>query len=182
MEDCLAQEIDLESTYSSCSYLFRCLVSPSGDPIGGLVHNMTLINTSSKLEDIAHLFREVSNLLKDVSTSKAALLLKPLKSKAIIPVVDGSKRPEFDGLLDILDRSWFVADQPKLIESFTGVVPLLALSIQDLPAVENLFRALRIEGRKMSKMVTSQTVALGQTRSDFRHTDAFRSKSPFIKA
>ncbi|KAJ4290882.1 hypothetical protein N0V90_010078 [Kalmusia sp. IMI 367209] len=182
MEDCISKEIDIGSKYLSCAYLFQCLVSPTGDPIGGLVHTMTLINSSSKLDDIARLFREVSKLLKDVSTSKAALLLKPLQSKTIFPVVRSSQSPEYDTLLGMHDKSWFVADQVNLLESFTGVVPLLAFSIQDLPAVEDLFRVLRVEGRKMSKMVTSQTLAQGQTRSDFRHSDTFRSKSPFIKA
>ena len=178
----MSKEIDIESAYSSCSYLFRCLVSPSGDPVGGLVHTMTLINSSSKLEDISRLFFEVNKLLKDVSTSKAALLLKPLKTKPIIPVINGSGREDYDTLLDIHDRSWYIPDQASFIDSFKGVVPLLAFAIQDLPAVEDVFRVLRIDGRKMSKMVTSQTLAMGETRSDFRHTDSFRAKSPFIKA
>ena len=178
----MAKGIDLESKYSSCAYLFRCLMSPSGDPIGGLIHTMTLIDSSSKLEDIARLFREVSKLLKDISTSKAALLLKPLQSKAIFPVITESKPAEFHALMSVQDNEWYITDQANLIESFTGVVPLLAFSIQDLPAVEDLFRVLKLEGRKMSKMVSSQTLALGQTKSDFRYSDTFRSKSPFIKA
>jgi hypothetical protein len=157
-------------------------MSPSGDPIGGLIHTMTLIDSSSKLDDIARLFREVSKLLKDISTSKAALLLKPLQSKSIFPVITESKPAEFHALMGVQDSEWYIADQANLIESFTGVVPLLAFSIQDLPAVEDLFRVLKLEGRKMSKMVSSQTLALGQTKSDFRYSDTFRSKSPFIKA
>lgn len=178
----MSREIDVESAYSSCSYLFRCLVSPSGDPIGGLVHTMTLINSASKLEDISRLFCEVSKLLKDVSISKAALLLKPLQNKPIIPVINGSGHQDYDTLLDAHDRSWYIPDQASFVESFTGVVPLLAFVNQDLPAIEDMFRVLRIEGRRLSKMVTSQTLAMGETRSDFRHTDSFRAKSPFIKA
>ena len=182
MEECLSKETDVESKYPSCSYLFRCLVSPSGDPIGGLVHTMTLIDTSSKLDDISRHFREVSKSLKDISTSKAALLLKPLQNKAIFPIINGSGKPGYDTLLDMHDKSWLIADQAPFIESFSGVVPFLAFSIQDLPALEDLFRVLRLEDRKMSKLVTSQTRARGLIRKSLPCTNSLRSKGPFIKA
>jgi hypothetical protein len=182
MENCISKGIDLTSVYANCSYLFRCLFSPSGDPIGGLVHAMTMISSSSKLEDIARLFRDISKLLKDVNSSKISLLLKPLQDKAMFPIVDESKNPGYDTLLSVHDNTWFIADHANLIASFTGVVPLLAFSIQDLPAIENLLRALRVDGRKISKKVTGQTRVVGRTRSDFRYTDKFRLKSPFIKA
>jgi hypothetical protein len=182
MEECLSNGIDVESKYPSCSYLFRCLVSPSGDPIGGLVHTMTLINASSKLDDISRHFREVSKSLKDISISKAAFLLKPLQNKAIFPIIDDSGKPGYDTLLDVHDKSWFIADQPCFIGSFSGVIPILALPLQDLPALEDLFRVLRLENRKMSKLVTSQTFATGQIRKHLPYTNSLRSKSPFIEA
>jgi hypothetical protein len=182
MENCISTGIDLTSTYANCSYLFRCLLSPSGDPIGGLVHTMTMISSSSKLEDIARLFREISKLLKDVSSSKTSLLLKPLQGKAIFPVVDALEKPGYDALLSMHDNTWFIADQANLIASFTSVVPLLAFSIQDLPTIEPLLRALRVDGRKISKKATSQTRVVGRARSDYHYTDKFRLKSPFIKA
>jgi hypothetical protein len=182
MENCISRGIDLTSIYANCSYLFRCLLSPSGDPIGGLVHTMTMISSSSELEDIARIFREVSKLLKNVSSSKISLLLKPLQSKAIFPVVHGSGNPGYDTLLSMHDKTWFIADHANLIASFTGVIPLLAFSIQDLLAIEDLLGALRMEGRKISKKVTGQTRVVGRTKSDFRYTDKFQLKSPFIKA
>lgn len=182
MENCVATGIDLMLSYTNCSYLFRSLISPSGDPIGGLVHMMTMISSASKLEDIARLFRELSSVLKDFNSSKIFLLLKPLQGKAIFPVVDGSGNPEYDALLTMHDTTWFIADRADLIASFTGVVPLLGFAIQDLPAIENLLRALRVDGRKISKKATNQTRAIGSTRSDFRYTDKFRSKCSFIKA
>jgi hypothetical protein len=157
-------------------------MSPSGDPIGGLVHAITLINSSSKLDDISRLFREVSKSLKDVSTSKASLLLKPLQNKAIFPIIDGSGKPGFDTLLDMHDKSWFIADEPTFTQSFVGIVPFLALSIQDLPALDDLFRVLRVQGRKMSKLVTRERLAKGEIRTSVPYTNSLRSKSPFIKA
>jgi|SRR5690242_18544321 len=182
MESCISQGIDLTRIYASCSYLFRCLYSPSGDPIGGLVHAMTMISSFSQLEDIAHLFREVSKLLKDVNSNKVLLLLKPVQDRAIIPVLDGSKKTGYDRLLSVQDNTWFIADNANLLASFTGVVPLLAFPIQDLPAIEDFLRALRVDGRKISLKSTSQTRVVGQARSDYQHADDFRRKVPFLKA
>jgi hypothetical protein len=182
MENCVSRGIDLASAYTNCSYLFRCLVSPSGDPIGGLVHAITMISSSSRLEDIARSFRELSKSLKDINSSKISLLLKPLQGKAIFPIVNGSGDSGYDTLSSTHDQTWFIADHANYIASFSGVIPLLAFSVQDLLAMEALFQALRMDAKKISKKVTSQTQVAGRTRSDFRYTDIFQSKSPFIKA
>ncbi|UPX11197.1 uncharacterized protein EKO05_0001817 [Ascochyta rabiei] len=182
MGTCISQGIDVTSVYTNCSYLFRCLYSPSGDPVAGLVHAITMISSFSSLEDIARLFRELSRLLKGVNSSKLSLLLKPLQNKAIIPVVDGFQKTGYDRLVSVYDTAWFIADHANLVASFTGVVPLLAFLTQDLPAIEDLLRALRLEGRKISKSSRSQTRVAGQTRLDARYAENFRLKIPFIKA
>jgi hypothetical protein len=182
MESCMSRGIDLTSIYANCSYLFRCLYSPSGDPIGGLVHAMTMISSSSKLEDITRLFGEVSKMLKDVNSSKVALLLKPLQGKAIFPVVVKSRHPGFDTLLSAQDKTWLIADSVNYIASFTGKVPLLGFPMQDLLATEDLLRALKVDGKKISGKVTDHTRVVGRTRSDSRYTEELRLKSPFIKA
>jgi hypothetical protein len=177
----MARGLDLTSTYASCSYLFRCLYSPSGDPIGGLVHAMTMISSSSKLHDITRLFRELNKLLKDVNSTKVALLLKPLQGKAIFPIVVESKHPGFDTLLSAHDKTWLIADSVTHLSSFTGKVPLLGFPIQDLLATEHLLQALRVDGRKISDKVTDHIRIVGRTRLDSRYTKELRSKSPFIK-
>jgi hypothetical protein len=181
MNSCMARGIDLTSTYANCSYLFRCLYSTSGDPIGGLVHAMTMISSSSKLEDITRLFRELNKLLKDVNSTKVALLLKPLQDKAIFPIIVDS-RHGFDTLLSAHDKTWFIADSVTHLASFTGKIPLLGFPIQDLMATEDLLRALKVDTRKISDRVTDQTRVVGRTRLDSRYTEELRLKSPFIKA
>jgi hypothetical protein len=182
MEGLLSKEINIESQYPGSSYLFRCLLSPSGDPIAGLVHTITLINSSSKLEDISRLFQDISNSLKDVNASKAAHLLRPLRSRSIFPVSTTAEGREYNSLLDLHNADWFIADQPLIRTSFHGKLPLLALPVADLAAMENLFRILRLEGRKLSKIVTSQTVAKGQIKAHWAYTKALRSKTLFIEA
>jgi hypothetical protein len=182
MKECLSRGIAIESEYPSSSYLFRCLISPRGDPIAPIVATATLITSSSKLEDISRLFRNVSTALKDVNTSKAAQLLRPLQNKSIFPITNGLGKGRYDNLLDVHNTSWFIADRPLIRESFHGKIPLLALPIEDLTALEDLFRVLRLDGRILSKLATSRTHPKGRVTTHWAYTASLRAKSPFIKA
>lgn len=181
MKECISRDIVIESDYPSCSYLFRCLLSPGGNPIAPIVAAATLITSSSKLEDISRLFRDVSKALRDVNTSKAAQLLRPLQNRSIFPITNGGKH-SYDDLLSVHNTSWFIADRPFIRESFHGKMPLLALPIEDLPALGDLFRVLRLDSRILSKLTTSQTRPKGRVTTHWAYTASLRAKSPFIKA
>ena len=182
MKDCLSRDIAIESEYPSSSYLFRCLRSPSGDPIAPLVATATLITSSSRLEDISRLFRDISTALQDVNTSKAAQLLRPLQNRSVFPIINGLGKRRYDNLLDVHNTSWFIADRPLIRESFHGKLPLLALPIEDLPGLEDLIRVLRLDGRMLSKIVTNRMHSKGRVTMHWAYTASLRAKSPFIKA
>lgn len=182
MKECMSGNIAIGSMYPSSSYLFRCLISPGGDPIAPIVATATLITSSSKLEDISRLFRDISTALKDVNTSKAAQLLRPLQNKSIFPITDGIAKRGYDTLLDVHNTSWFIADRPLIRKSFLGKVPLLALPIEDLSALMDLFRVLRLDGRMLSKLTSSRTHPKGRVTTHWPYTSSLRAKSPFIKA
>jgi hypothetical protein len=182
MKDCLSRNIAIESEYPSSSYLFRCLMSPKGDPIASLVATSTFITSSTKLEDISRFFRDVSAALKDVNTSKAAQLLKPLQSQSVFPITNGPDKLKFDDLQEARNTNWFIADRPVLRESFHGKLPLLALPIEDLLALGDLFRVLRLDSRMLSKVATCQTHPKGQVTMHWNYTASLRAKAPFIKA
>ncbi|KAF2812279.1 uncharacterized protein BDZ99DRAFT_518138 [Mytilinidion resinicola] len=182
MKECISRDITIESKYPTSSYLFRCLISPGGDPIAPIVATATLITSSTKLDDISRLFRDISTALKDVNTSKAAQLLRPLQSKQIFPITNGPGKSKYDNLLDLYNTSWFIADKPLIRESFHGKIPLLALPIEDLPALQDLFRVLRLDGRMLSKLATNRTQAKGRHSTHWAYTASLREKAPFIKA
>jgi hypothetical protein len=163
MKECISMEITIESEYPSSSYLFRCLRSPTGDPIAPIVATATFITLSTKLEDISRLFRDVSTALKDINTSKAAQLIRPLQDKSIFPVINSLGKRGYDKLLDLHNTSWYIADLPLIRESFLGKIPLLAFPVEDLSALEDLLRILRLEGRMLSKLATSRTQKRGRT-------------------
>ena len=182
MKECISKGIAIGTEYPSSSYLFRCLISPKGDPIAPIVATASFITSSTKLEDVSRLFRNVSTELKDVNVSKAAQLLKPLQNKPIFPITNGPSKRGYDSLLDVHNTSWFIADRPLLRESFLGKVPLLALPIEDISPLEDLFRVLRLDGRLLSKRTTSRTQAKGRVATHWAYTSLLRKKSPFITA
>lgn len=182
MNECLLRDITIETQYPSSSYLFRCLRSPSGDPIAAIVATATLVTSSSELEDISRLFRNISTALKDVNTSKAAQLLRPLQKRSVFPITNGLGKHRYDDLLDVHNTSWFIADRPHIRESFLGKLPLLALPIEDLNALEDLFRVLRLDSRLLSNLATRRTHPKGGVTTHWAYTASLRAKSPFIKA
>ena len=182
MKDCLAKRLAVESQYPSSSYLFRCLSSPSGDPIASIVASATLITTSSRLEDISRLFSAINKALKDVNASQAAELLRPLHRLSIFPVTDGLGDCAYDRLASMYDDSWFIADRPLLRKSFHGKVPLLALSVEDLATSKDMLHVLRLDDRLMSKSATIQAHPVGRVTTHWALSASLRAKSPFIKA
>ena len=157
MKECISRDIVIESNYPNSSYLFQCLLSPGGNPIVPIVAAATLTTSSSKLEDISRLFRDVSKALKNVNTSKAAQLLQPLQNGSIFPITNGDGKYSYDDLLGVHNTSWFIANRPLIRESFYSKMPLLALPIEDLPILEDLFRVLRLNSCILSKLTTSRT-------------------------
>jgi len=182
MKDCVERNIAIEHEYSSSSHLFRCLRSPSGDPIASLVATISLISTSSRLEDIARLFRDINKALKDVTSSQAAQLLRPLQKLTIFPIVNHSQGRTYDRLSSIDDKSWFIADRSQHQESFRAKLPLLALSVGDVTASNNLLRVLRLDERLLSKLATCRTHPMGRLKTHWTWTSSLRAKTPFFKA
>ncbi|KAF1839660.1 hypothetical protein BDW02DRAFT_486530, partial [Decorospora gaudefroyi] len=182
MHDCLARNIAIDYEYPSSSYLFRCLSSPSGDPIASLVAIAALISSSSKLEDISRLFRNISKALKNVTPSEAAQLLRPLQKRNVFPILNDSGNHVYDRLSSIGDTSWFIADRPLIRKSFQNKLPLLALSTGDIAASEDLLRVLRLEDRLLSKLATSRTTPVGRVKTHWAWTSSLRAKRQFFKA
>jgi hypothetical protein len=87
-----------------------------GDKIAPLV--ATLISTSSKLQDIPRLFRDISKALQGISSSKATQLLKPFQSKPIFPVTSSKGKGIYDALQALHNASWFIADRATYRKAF----------------------------------------------------------------
>jgi hypothetical protein len=182
MEECISKDIDIELEYPGSAYLFRSLIDPRGDAIAALVARATLITSSTKLEDISRLFKDVSTALKDINISKIALLLKPLQHKRIFPITNGVDDETYEDLQDVHNNTWYIADQSDLRESFYGKLPLLAFTTEDIAAMEDMFRVLRLDSRRLSKRTQCRTIPKGRVTVHWPYTESLRDKCGFLTA
>ncbi|KAF2474923.1 uncharacterized protein BDR25DRAFT_255455 [Lindgomyces ingoldianus] len=182
MRDCVLRGIPVENCYQSSSYLFRCLMCPWGDPIAPLLAAATSITTATRLEDITRLFRDISIALKDISTTKSAQLLRSLRDHSIFPITTSGQMQGYGNLLGVQDVSWYIADQHLIRESFIGKLPLLAVPVEELVALEDFFHVLRLDGRILSKCATSETNPSGRIEMHLVYTASLQAKTRFLKA
>ena len=185
MNECKLRGIDTKSLHSRSSYLFGCLESAGGDPVTVAVRAASSISISTGLETITRLFCDLSVALKDVNVTTAAQLLRPLQDKAIFPVLHpsrGRSGDKYDSLAVLNDSSWFIADQPRIRESFLSKLPLLALLVRDVSRLQDLLRVLRLEDRMLSKLALSRTQSKGQVERNWGYTATLLKRVPFIQA
>jgi len=184
---CVVMGIDLKPQYPASSYLFQCLASPGGDPVAAKVAAVSLITSSNGLEEISRALCNLSTALEDVSATKAAQLLRPLQDlqKGIFPVTHGPgtrRYGKFDELMEAKNSSWYIADQSNLRDSFLGVLPLLALPVEDLASIRELLKVLRLDDRVLSKLAEKGVQARGRVSNHQPYTALLQERAPFIKA
>lgn len=181
IHECNERKIDVCSEYPECKYLFRCLLNTGENEIGPLITKVTSINSTTKLSDISNIFKQVSETIPYVSHNKAAKSLKCFRSRKLFPITN-KKKHLHDSLCMIDDVSWFIADRAHLWESFGGKLPLLAFSIKDLAAMENLINSLNFDCRRLSQIVQIISGPKGLISDQTLYTKSLRAKSGFIKA
>jgi hypothetical protein len=135
-----------------------------------------------KLNTILQILRTTNAALKDININNAVKLSLPLRRAAIFPIKARIGFAEYEKLVSADDTSWFIADHPLMRHSFLDKLPLLALPVQDVLALDHLFSLLRFSDRKLSKLVNSHSNAKGQTKLHESWTISLRAKAPFLKA
>lgn len=181
--ECKVKKIDIEPEFPGCEYLFRCLLMTGDEEIRSLVFTAKQINRYTSLLEIARLFRNLNTALKRSNPKKAERVLEPLANMSIFPIVNTGGDLPFDQLAPVGDHtSWFIADREHLRRSFVGRAPLLAFSMEELGAMDDLFEILRIDSRKLSKLVKSETIHQGMTSLNRPYTKFLRDRVGFMKA
>lgn len=182
---CIVMGVDVKSEYPTSSYLFRCLESPAGDPVAAKVAITCQIDCSTKLKVISGFICDLSTALKDVNTTKAAQLLRPLQNRRIFPIIDRPGTGKYDGfdqLMDSKDTSWYIADQPNVRGSFLGKLPLLALPVEHVSSIRELLSVLRLDDRILSKLARPSTQPRGRVITHWSYMALLRERAPFLKA
>ncbi|KAI3316471.1 hypothetical protein HD806DRAFT_517477 [Xylariaceae sp. AK1471] len=181
ISECVTRMIDLEVVYPSSKRLFRCLLDIGSHDIASLVTKAAVINSSSKLQDISQLFKEINKELQAISHARVSQAIKPLQRKSIFPVTKIKTESLNSWSLSPHDTSWFIADRSHLRESFAGKVPLLAFGVKDLDDMEDLLIALHLDSRRLSKLCERKTNPTGSIRLSVQDTWFFQTRIPFIK-
>lgn len=114
---------------------------------------------------------------------QAAATVKSLRLKNIFPVSDHVKSvssQKFDRLVCADDQSWFINDSYEFNNIFAGRVPLLTTTPAAVVGLGNLLSALKLESRRLSKLVIQRSIPKGRQRFLAEKTAFLRSRVLFV--
>ncbi|KAI1365664.1 hypothetical protein F5Y08DRAFT_338421 [Xylaria arbuscula] len=167
----------LKGLYSQYESLFTRVLTHTHMDFDVLVSELESVTTSTPLNLIIELFKEVGARYLSLLSNN----IDRLRSRKIFPVDEGNARSGFDDLCSGLDKSeWYIADRPQYRNSFRGVVSLLSFSPWDILTMMPLIKALGFESRLLSKRANPIMGNSRNVRQDPEKTELFRAKSKFI--
>lgn len=184
-EECIRGAYNIGAEYGDCADLFSLLLATGRGEIGVLVQTATLLNNAHNLNQFLQHFTKISQALKGRfhSIQKASEALQPLTARALFPVVTTEKDTGFDALSNVnKDSTWFIADRYDLRKSFLGKVPMLAFAVDDIEDIRNLLKALRLDSRRLSRLVKSHSEIRGRALYHAEYTAFLRHRASFISA
>ncbi|KNG86301.1 hypothetical protein ANOM_005935 [Aspergillus nomiae NRRL 13137] len=119
------------------------------DALAALISEAKQISRADSLQRISAIFQCIDHLLSLEDSKCGYEAVGILRTFPIFPTRRGEARPT----LQTCERhdGWFIADQPRLLETFHGHLTMLAFGAEDLARMSRLFRALLIEDRLLSK-------------------------------
>ena len=173
----------LKDLYPENRRLFCDILGIRDVSLKDLVHEAKYWAVEDSLDHITGLFHTMEKLLEDESTPSYHRNLHELSKHKIFPV---SKNWNLDtdqvsALQDsALSTEWFIADTAPFRTIFAGVVPLLDISVDKLPEMDQVLENLGLKVRFLSKRAESVPRTQGAVALNHELTDAFRSKVNFI--
>ncbi|OGM44113.1 hypothetical protein ABOM_007286 [Aspergillus bombycis] len=118
------------------------------DALAALISEAKQISRADSLQRISVIFQCIDHLLSLEDSTRGYEAVGVLRTLPIFPTRRGEARPT----LQTCERhdDWFIADQPRLLETFYGRLNMLAFGAEDLARMSRLFCALHIEDRLLS--------------------------------
>jgi hypothetical protein len=178
-DKCFHRFVPLRDIYPGNRKLFRDVLGIADAGVGDLVREAENVRPGDDLPHLREIFLKVEEYLESDGSSNSFMALRQLK---LFPICTGDEDPGTYGVLEWSDSAfeWFIADRVHLLESFKGLVPLLALSVEDIEKLPLSLRTLGVEKRRLTKSATSVPSTRGPTVPDPFHTQSFRAKAEFI--
>lgn len=181
--EAMERGVDLVSDYPTCQHLFRSLCNPESLQIDALVRSVSLVRPSQTTREIIDGLKTVSKHMASMESKQAAATVKSLRLKKIFPVsdrIESVNAQKSDRLVCADDQSWFINDSCEFNNSFAGRVPLLTTTPTTVAALGNLLSALKLESRKLSKVVIQRSTPKGRQSFLAEKTAFLRSRVLFV--
>jgi hypothetical protein len=150
--------------------------------LGRLVAKLYSFNESTPLADIVASFRELCTTSKTNSPRHAHALLAPTLSHKFIPTITSDKESGFDTMKACTDKKLYVSDRDHLTCSFRGIVPLLALSSEEVSALRELITFFKLDSQLLSTLVNSEEKPQGRITVHVDYTRYLEQRRFFIEA
>ncbi|RMZ01468.1 hypothetical protein D0862_06361 [Hortaea werneckii] len=173
---CLSKLYDLKALYKDYVDLFCRTLSikaaNAADIIDEMEHLETGAGATSKAVQLLVALEKQMHVVDEINVATERLR----KNVNIFPV-QGK-----DGLISfrsLNDKSWFIADRPRLKKLFEGKVDLL-VEDDKLKACSNLIGRMKLDTRKLSKCTCEETVREGEKKLNQELTDHVRVRAKYV--
>jgi hypothetical protein len=104
-----------------------------------------------------------------------------LTQSRIFPTGSRQSDASFDQLSTAQeDDIWFIADRWHLRQSFEGLIPLLALSVDSVNKIHSMVKELGLEHRLLSRIVSGVPKTEGPSKTQSQQTALLRAKARSI--
>ncbi|KAI7661505.1 hypothetical protein KC319_g8392 [Hortaea werneckii] len=173
---CLSKLYDLKALYKEYVDLFNRTLSIKAANAADILDEMeqldaTAESTSEAVQLLVALEKQM-HVLNEINVATERLS----KGVNIFPVQGR------DGLISrrtLNDKSWFIADTPRLKRLFDHKADLL-IEDDKLKACSNLMGRLKLDTRKLSKCVCEKTVLKGEKKLNQELTDYVRVRAKYV--
>ncbi|PVH69089.1 hypothetical protein DL98DRAFT_626637 [Cadophora sp. DSE1049] len=185
VRECKRKKIDPSHLYPECGELFSSMIHNPDQATTALVTKVATINRSWTLGGVCQLLIELGAMLRDEYPLKAKELVECLRAKAFFPIRHRNCQSISEIANDLrnsYDTTWFVPDRPQLVQSFTGKVPLLAMSPKEVTDISALLTALNLDSRRLSRVTHKREIPSGSLKVCTHDTRFFQARHQFIEA
>ncbi|KAL2419264.1 hypothetical protein ABEF95_003141 [Exophiala dermatitidis] len=120
------------------------------------LHPQQHVDTMGKGDPLTYILSLFLQLEKHLEQEETSTAIDSLLTHAVWPIYTTKDAADWDFLGCAKSSTpWFIADRAHLLDSFQGIVPLLAFRVEDVLKIPLLIRKLGAERRKLTRTVIS---------------------------
>lgn len=172
---------EFEAEYPTCKVLLRSLLIAEDSAFAPVVASATFISKSMKICDISQICRELNRVVQGLGRKNALKAIRPLISHPMFPVMNSQREYGFDYLAQVSDTTVYIADRSDLLDSFRGIVPLLAFAKEDLLDMQELLSIMEVKWPRLQEIVQSETRSRGRKSAHYDYTAHLKARSTYLQ-